>query len=237
MEKREFLFDGKAKQIYATDDPNYVVILFKDDTTAYNGIKRAFIRNKGVLNNRISEIIFQQLEKNGIKTHFIKRLDTHNQLCKKLDIIPLEFIVRNVVAGSLARRLDMEEGVVLKNTVYELCYKKSELHDPIVNESLATALGLITEEELERAWSMAKKINRSLIDMFDKAGIDVIDFKIEFGRDKDGQIILVDEISPDSARFWDKKTKKKLDKDRFRRELGQIEESYRELLERLEAVI
>lgn len=233
MEKRDFLYDGKAKQLYATDDPDYIIVLFKDDASAYNGVKRSSIRNKGVLNNKITEIIYKKLEENGIKTHFVKRLDDHSQLCKKLNPIPLEFIVRNVIAGSLSRRLDIEEGTIPPNTIYELCYKNDELRDPFINETHALALGIITQEELKRATELSKKINHILIDMFDKVGIIVVDFKIEFGRDKNGELILSDEISPDSSRFWDKKTKNKLDKDRFRRDLGKVEEAYIEVLERL----
>ena len=234
MEKREFLYDGKAKQLYATDDPDRIIILYKDDASAYNGVKKSSIRNKGVLNNKITEIIFGKLEKEGIKTHFIKRIDDHNQLCRKLDVIPLEFIVRNVVAGSLARRLDIEEGMVPPNTIYEICYKNDELRDPFINETHALALKLVTEKELKEISEITHRINEILIRLFDKVGITVVDFKLEFGRDKEGQLILADEISPDSARFWDKATKTKLDKDRFRRDLGKIEESYREVLERLE---
>lgn len=233
MEKREFLYEGKAKQLYATDDPNLIIILYKDDATAYNGVKRSSIRNKGILNNRITELIYIYLEKNGIKTHFVERLNDHTQLCKKLEAIPLEFIVRNVIAGSLARRLDIEEGTIPKTTIYELCYKNDQLRDPFINESHALALDIVSAEELETATTLCKKINQLLIELFDKIGIIVVDFKIEFGRDQQGNIVLADEISPDSARFWDKETKKKLDKDRFRRNLGQVEESYREVLDRL----
>jgi len=237
MEKREFLYEGKAKQLYTTSDPNQIIILYKDDATAYNGVKRSSIRNKGILNNRITELIYIYLERKGIKTHFIKRLDEHSQLCKKLKTIPLEFIVRNVIAGSLSRRLDIEEGTIPKSTIYELCYKNDQLRDPFINETHALALGIISAEELEKAMALCKEINKLLIELFDKIGIVVIDFKIEFGKDEAGNIVLADEISPDSARFWDKETKKKLDKDRFRKNLGQIEESYREVLDRLAKIM
>jgi phosphoribosylaminoimidazole-succinocarboxamide synthase len=233
MEKREFLYEGKAKQLYGTDDPNLIIILYKDDATAYNGVKRSSIRNKGILNNKITELIYIYLERQGIKTHFVKRLNDYMQLCRKLDTIPLEFIVRNVVAGSLSRRLDIEEGTVPKVTIYELCYKNDLLRDPFINETHALALGIISEEELEKIGTLCKKINNLLIELFDKIGIIVVDFKVEFGRDQNGNIVLADEISPDSARFWDKETKKKLDKDRFRKNMGQIEESYQEVLDRL----
>ena len=234
MEKREFLFDGKAKQLYASDDPDLVIILYKDDASAYNGVKRKAIHNKGVFNNRITEIIYKKLEKEGIKTHFIKRLDDRNQLCKKVDVIPIEFIVRNVVAGTLARRLDLDEGTVLANTIYEICYKNDELRDPFINDTHALALGLVNAEELKVLYNITARINDLLIEMFDKVGITVVDFKVEYGRDKEGNILLADEISPDTARFWDKKTHYKLDKDRFRRDLGNIEEAYKEVLDRLE---
>ena len=233
MEKQEFLYEGKAKQLYATEDPNFIIILYKDDATAYNGVKRSSIRNKGILNNRITELIYIYLEKKGIKTHFVKRLNEHSQLCKKLNIIPLEFIVRNVIAGSFSHRLDIEEGTIPPVTIYELCYKNDQLRDPLINETHALALGIISKEELEKAMALCKEINTLLIELFDKVGIIVVDFKIEFGRDQQGNIVLGDEISPDTARFWDKETKKKLDKDRFRKNLGQIEEAYREVLDRL----
>ncbi len=233
MEKREFLYEGKAKQLYATDDPNLIIILYKDDATAYNGVKRSSIQNKGILNNRITELIFIYLKNKGFKTHFVKRLDEHSQLCMKLEVIPLEFIVRNVIAGSLSRRLDLAEGTVPPNIIYELCYKNDQLRDPFINETHALALGIISEDELKEITVLSQEINKALIELFDKVGIIVVDFKMEFGRDKDGNIVLADEISPDSARFWDKETKKKLDKDRFRRNLGQIEEAYREVLDRL----
>ena len=234
MIKKEFLYDGKAKQVYATDDANFVILIYKDDTSAYNGVKKSSIKNKGILNNRISELIFKLLEKNGVKTHFVERLDDCSQLCKKVDIIPLEFIVRNVIAGSLARRLDVDEGTVPKNTIYEICYKNDDLRDPFINETHALALDLITREELDFIFPLLHKINHLLTDTFAKVGITVIDFKLEFGRDPEGNILLADEISPDSARFWDTATKQKLDKDRFRRDMGKVEEAYREVLNRLE---
>lgn len=237
MEKREFLYDGKAKQLYATDDPELIIMLYKDDASAYNGVKKSSIKNKGILNNKISSLIFTQLEQNGIKTHFVKQLDECNQLCRKTEIIPLEFIARNVVAGSLARRLDIDEGFVPANPIYEICYKNDELRDPFINETHALAMKLATKEELDHILQLVPKINKLMIDMFAKVGITVVDFKMEFGRDKEGRILLADEISPDSARFWDSKTKDKLDKDRFRRDMGKIEEAYREVLVRLENVI
>jgi phosphoribosylaminoimidazole-succinocarboxamide synthase len=233
LEKRTFLFDGKAKQLYTTDDPSLVVILYKDDVSAYNGIKKSLIQNKGILNNKISEIIYKTLEKNGVKTHFVKRLDDRNQLCKKITVFPLEFIVRNVIAGSLARRLDLEEGICPKNTIFEICLKSDFLNDPLINEHHAVALNIISYEELETIYQLSMKINRIVSALFYNAGIDVIDMKLEFGYDKEGNLLLADEISPDTARFWDIETKSKLDRDRFKRDMGKIEESYNEILKRL----
>ncbi|MEG2070596.1 MAG: phosphoribosylaminoimidazolesuccinocarboxamide synthase [Bacteroidales bacterium] len=234
MEKKELIYDGKAKQLYSTDHPNFIVMMYKDDATAYYGVKKSSIKNKGVLNNRISELIFKKLEDVGIKTHFIKRLDDRNQLCKKVKILPLEFIVRNIIAGSLARRLDIPEGTVPNNTIYEICLKNDYLRDPLINEHHAVALGYTTYEELNKIWDITRKVNSELIRLFDKVDISVIDFKIEFGHDEEGNLLLVDEISPDTARFWDKESKQRLDKDRFRRDLGKVEEAYHEVLERLE---
>jgi phosphoribosylaminoimidazole-succinocarboxamide synthase len=233
LEKRTFIFDGKAKQLYATDDPARVVILYKDDISAYNGIKKSSIHNKGILNNKISEIIYQKLEENGIKTHFIKRLDDRNQLCKKISVFPLEFIVRNVIAGSLARRLDMDEGVRPKNTIFEICLKSDFLNDPLINEHHAVALNLISYEELNKVYELSLQTNRVVTALFSQVGIDVIDMKLEFGYDEKNNLLLADEISPDTARFWDNVTKKKLDRDRFKRDMGKLEESYNEILIRL----
>jgi len=233
LEKRTFIFDGKAKQLYATDDPAFVVILYKDDISAYNGIKKSSIHNKGILNNKISEIIYQKLEENGVKTHFIKRLDDRNQLCKKITVFPLEFIVRNVIAGSLARRLDMEEGSRPKNTIFEICLKSDFLNDPLINEHHAVALNLISYEELHKIYELSMQINRIVTALFSQVGIDVIDMKLEFGYDENNNLLLADEISPDTARFWDNETKNKLDRDRFKRDMGKLEESYNEILTRL----
>jgi len=233
LEKKQFLFDGKAKQLYGTDDPALVVILYKDDISAYNGIKKALINHKGVLNNKISEIIYKTLEKNGIKTHFVKRLDDRNQLCKKITVFPLEFIVRNVIAGSLARRLDIEEGTRPKNTIFEICLKSDFLNDPLINEHHAVALNIISYEELKQIEKLSMQINEVITRFFEKVDIDVIDMKLEFGYDENNNLLLADEISPDTARFWDKETKNKLDRDRFKRDMGKIEESYNEILKRI----
>ena len=233
MEKKTFLFDGKAKQLYTTDEPSLVVILYKDDISAYNGIKKSSIQNKGILNNKISEFIYQKLEENGVKTHFVKRIDDRNQLCKKISVFPLEFIVRNVIAGSLARRLDMEEGIRPKNTIFEICLKSDFLNDPLINEHHAVALNLINYDEINTVYQLSMKINQIVTKLFDNVGIDVIDMKLEFGYDENHNLLLADEISPDTARFWDKETQSKLDRDRFKRDMGKIEESYNEILKRL----
>ena len=233
MEKKEFLYEGKAKQVYATEDPNLIIIHYKDDATAFNGIKKAQISNKGILNNKITELLFTQLEKLGIPTHFIKRLDDRDQLCKKVTIFPLEVIVRNLVAGSRAKRLNIEEGTNPGNTIFELCYKDDALGDPLINDHHAVALKAATYEELATIYDYTSKINNMLKDIFDKEGIILVDFKIEFGKTNDGTIVLADEISPDTCRFWDKVTMKKLDKDRFRRDMGSVEEAYIEILSRL----
>ena len=208
MEKKEFLYEGKAKQVYATEDPNLIIIHYKDDATAFNGIKKAQISNKGILNNKITELLFTQLEKQGIPTHFIKRLDDRDQLCKKVTIFPLEVIVRNLVAGSMAKRLNIEEGTNPGNTIFELCYKDDALGDPLINDHHAVALKAATYEELATIYDYTSKINNMLKDIFDKEGIILVDFKIEFGKTNDGTIVLADEISPDTCRFWDKVTMK-----------------------------
>lgn len=230
----ELLYEGKAKKVFATDQPNRVIIHYKDDATAFNGVKKASITNKGILNNRITEILFTKLEDQGIPTHFIERLDDRSQLCKKVDIVPLEFIVRNVIAGSMAKRLRITEGTPSPNTIYEICYKKDELGDPLINDHHAVALGLCTYEELNRMYELTAKINTILSEVFAQENILLVDFKIEFGKTEDGTIVLADEISPDTCRLWDKDTLEKLDKDRFRRDLGSIEEAYIEILKRIE---
>ena len=227
------LYEGKAKQIYKTDDAAKVVIHYKDDATAFNGVKKSSIANKGILNNAITAIIFEMLEKRGIKTHFIEKINERDQLCHQVEIIPLEVIIRNVIAGSMAKRLGIEEGTVPSNVVYELCYKNDTYGDPLINDDHAVALGLATYEELATIKKMTLEINQALIEFFDKQGIRLIDFKIEFGRKNDGTIVLADEISPDTCRLWDKETNEKLDKDRFRRDLGNVEEAYIEILNRV----
>jgi len=233
MEKRELLYEGKAKQVYATDDKNTIIMYFKDDATAFNGIKKAQIEDKGMLNNKITTIIFNRLIKAGIKTHYIKTLNDREQLCKKVSIIPLEVIVRNIIAGSMSKRLGIPEGTKPVNTIYELCYKDDALGDPLINDHHAVALGAVTYKELDEIYTMLKKINDELQKMFSSIGVTLVDFKVEFGKTADGEIVLADEISPDCCRLWDSKTNEKLDKDRFRRDLGNVIEAYQEIYKRL----
>lgn len=230
------LYEGKAKQIYATDRPDRVIVHYKDDASAYNGIKRAQITNKGILNNKISSIIYAHLEKEGIRTHFIERIDDRNQLCLKVQVIPVEVIVRNRAAGSMARRLGLDEGIKFSNTIYEYCYKNDELDDPIINEHHAVALGLSTYEEMDTIHRLTVRINELLIALFAGIGVELVDFKIEFGRLPDGTLVLSDELSPDTCRLWDADTQERLDKDRFRRDLGRVGEAYGEILSRLSAL-
>jgi phosphoribosylaminoimidazole-succinocarboxamide synthase len=230
---KEMLYEGKAKKVYATDKKDEVIIYYKDDATAFNGVKKSEISNKGILNNQITEILFLKLEEAGVKTHFIKRIDGRSQLCKKVDIIPLEVIVRNVIAGSMAKRLQIEEGTVPTNTIFEICYKNDELGDPLINDHHAVALGICSYDDLKDIYIQTGKINEVLKEFFLKQDVKLIDFKIEFGRTQSGEIILADEISPDTCRLWDLKTNMKLDKDRFRRDLGNIKEAYIEILTRI----
>ncbi|MBB6630284.1 phosphoribosylaminoimidazolesuccinocarboxamide synthase [Clostridium algidicarnis] len=229
---REFLYEGKAKRVYQDEKEDQVVIYYKDDATAFNGEKKGEIQSKGVLNNSISSKLFELLQSKGIKTHYIKTISEREQICLKVDIVPLEVIVRNVAAGSMAKRLGVKEGTKLETTVYEICYKDDDLGDPLINDYHAVALGLTTFDELKKIYEITRNINDILKDFFLKQGIDLIDFKLEFGRYK-GEILLADEISPDTCRFWDSKTKEKLDKDRFRRDLGNVTEAYVEILKRI----
>ncbi|MFA9289992.1 MAG: phosphoribosylaminoimidazolesuccinocarboxamide synthase [Solirubrobacteraceae bacterium] len=237
MEKRDFLYEGKAKQIYATDDASKVIVYFKDDATAFNAQKKGKVESKGVMNNKITTLIFNYLKENNIPNHFISQLNEREQLVEKVSIIPIEMVVRNFVAGSMAQRLGLEEGIKCKTTVFDLCYKKDELGDPLINDHHAVLLGAATYEELKVLYSITFDINNLLIDLFNKANLILVDFKIEFGKTKEGTIILADEISPDTCRLWDKFTLKKLDKDRFRRDLGEVSEAYIEVYNRLQAVL
>lgn len=233
MKQGDMLYEGKAKQVFATDENDKVIIHYKDAATAFNGEKKADIDNKGRLNNEISTIIFNRLKEAGIPTHHIETLNDRDQLCYKVDIVPLEVIVRNVIAGSMAKRLGIEEGTPAKSTIFEICYKNDDLGDPLINDHHAVALGAATYEELADIYDMTARINKVLCDMFAEIGIRLIDFKIEFGRKEDGTIVLADEISPDTCRLWDAKTNEKLDKDRFRRDLGNVIEAYEEIDARL----
>ena len=233
MSKLEMLYEGKAKQIYASDKEDEIIVYYKDDATAFNGEKKAQIDNKGYLNNAITTMIFEMLNKNGIKTHFIEKLNDREQLCKKVSIIPLEVIVRNVAAGSMAKRLGLEEGYKLKTTVFEFSYKDDELGDPLINSYHAVAIGAATFEEIDTILDMTGKINELLKEFFAKLNINLIDFKLEFGKLPNGEIVLADEISPDTCRFWDATTGEKLDKDRFRRDMGNVEGAYIEILNRI----
>jgi len=226
------MYEGKAKKIYKTEDENFVVVYYKDDATAFNGEKKGQIEEKGVMNNSITAMLFEILENQGVKTHFIKKLNDREQLCKKVEIIPLEVIVRNVAAGSMAKRYGLVEGTELKTTVLELSYKDDALGDPLINDYHAVAMGITSFEELKIIYARASRINEILKEIFIKQNIKLIDFKLEFGR-LDGEIILADEISPDTCRFWDATTGEKLDKDRFRRNLGNVKEAYVEILSRI----
>lgn len=231
--KKEFIYEGKAKQVYSTENPDEVIISYKDDATAFNAQKRGTIQDKGVVNNEVTSILFQKIEELGVPTHFIEKLNDREQLCKRVNIVPLEFVVRNVIAGSMAKRLGIEEGTVPPNQIIDICYKKDELGDPLINDDHAVALGAASYEELEEMYEMTRKINDFLRKTFDDVGLQLVDFKIEFGKDSEGNIILADEISPDTCRLWDKKSGEKMDKDRFRRDLGKVEEAYQEVLSRL----
>lgn len=233
MEKLEMMYEGKAKKIYSTDKAEEVIVYYKDDATAFNGEKKGQIEDKGALNNAITSMIFEMLKENGIKTHFIEKLNEREQLCKKVEIVPLEVIVRNVAAGSMAKRLGLEEGFELKTTVFELSYKDDSLGDPLINDYHAVGIGATTFEELNKIYEMTAKINELLKEFFIKQNIRLIDFKLEFGRYK-GEILLADEISPDTCRFWDATTGEKLDKDRFRRDLGNVKDAYVEILNRIQ---
>ena len=236
MKQLEMLYEGKAKQVYATDEADKVIIHYKDAATAFNNIKKATIENKGVLNNKISTIIFHYLQAKGIPTHYIETMNERDQLCLKVSIMPLEVIVRNVIAGSMAKRLGIEEGTKAPNTIFEICYKDDSLGDPLINDHHAVALGAATYEELAEIYDLTARINEALIEMFASVNIRLVDFKIEFGKTADGKIVLADEISPDTCRLWDATTNEKLDKDRFRRDMGKVIEAYEEINARLNTI-
>ena len=233
MEKREQLYEGKAKKVYATDDPTLVIVSYKDDATAFDGAKKGSIAGKGVVNNRMTNYLMQRLAAQGIPTHFVEELSERETLVRRVDIIPLEVIVRNLSAGHFASRYGVEEGIVFENPVLEYSYKNDALHDPLINDDHALALKLATREELDQIRALALWINALLKALLLEAGVTLVDFKLEFGRTADGTLVLADEISPDTCRFWDVKTGEKLDKDRFRRDLGNVEGAYAEMRRRL----
>lgn len=233
MNKGVQLYEGKAKKVFATENPEYVIVSYKDDATAFNGLKKGTIAGKGVINNRMTNLLMQMLEKAGVKTHFVQELSERETLVRKVSIVPLEVIIRNVSAGSFAKRYGVQEGVPFESPTIEFSYKNDELGDPLLNEYHALALKLATREEIDQIKQMAFKVNDLLRAFFDRCGVALIDFKLEFGRLSDGTIVLADEISPDTCRFWDSVTGEKLDKDRFRRDLGHVEDAYHEILRRL----
>ena len=233
MEKRNQLYEGKAKKVFATDDENLVIVSYKDDATAFNGLKKGQIEGKGAINNKMSNMLMQMLEKHGVATHFVEELSDRDTVVKKVSIVPLEVIIRNVSAGSFAKRYGGEEGITFDEPTIEFSYKNDDLGDPLINAYHAIALKLATKEEIETIKAMAFKVNEVMKEYFKKIGVDLIDFKLEFGRLSDGTIVLADEISPDTCRFWDSKTHEKLDKDRFRRDLGGVEDAYKEMMKRV----
>ena len=233
MEKKAQLYEGKAKKVYATADDTLVIVSYKDDATAFNGLKKGTIEGKGVINNKMSNFLMQILEKEGVKTHFVEELSDRETLVKKVTILPLEVIIRNISAGSFAKRYGVNEGIVFDEPTIEFSYKNDDLGDPLLNEYHALALKLATKAEIDLVKAMAFKVNAVLKEYFKKLNVTLVDFKIEFGKTANGEIVLADEISPDTCRFWDSTTGEKLDKDRFRRDLGGVEGAYQEMMRRL----
>ena len=233
MKKCEMLYEGKAKKVYTTEDPELYIVDYKDDATAFNGLKKGTISGKGVINNRVTNHLMKMLESKGIPTHFVEELSYRETVVKKVKIVPLEVIVRNIAAGSMSKRLGIEEGTVLPTTVLEYSYKNDDLGDPLINDYHALAMQLCTREELDQIASYAFKINEILKAFFKEINVDLVDFKLEFGKLSDGTIVLADEISPDTCRFWDATTHEKLDKDRFRRDMDNVDEGYHEIMKRL----
>ncbi len=233
MEKTVQLYEGKAKKVYATADENLVIVSYKDDATAFDGLKKGSIAGKGVVNNKMSNFLHQLLETKGVPTHFVKELNDREAVVKKVSIVPLEVIIRNISAGSFAKRYGVEEGIVFAEPTIEFSYKNDDLHDPLINSYHALALGLATKAEIEAIKAMAFKVNEVLKEYFLSLNVKLVDFKLEFGRLSDGTIVLADEISPDTCRFWDAQTNEKLDKDRFRRDLGGVEDAYKEMMKRV----
>ncbi len=233
IEKLEQLYEGKAKKVYATNDPDLVIVDYKDDATAFNGEKKGTISGKGVINNQMTNFMFKMLEKEGVPTHLVEEISERETIVKKVSIVPLEVIIRNVAAGSFSKRMGVEEGKQLLTPILEFSYKNDDLGDPFINDYYALALGIATKEDIDTISKYAFKVNEFMVNFFKKLNIDLIDFKIEFGKTSDGTIILADEISPDTCRFWDSTTHEKLDKDRFRRDMGGVEEAYQEIMKRL----
>ena len=233
MEKTVQLYEGKAKKVYATSDPEKVIVSYKDDATALDGLKKGTIVGKGAINNRMTNFLMQLLEKNGVPTHFVEELNDRETVVKKVSIVPLEVIIRNISAGSFAKRFGVEEGIVFAEPTIEFSYKNDELHDPLMNAYHARALGLATWEEIDTIKTLAFKVNKVLKAYFLQLNVKLVDFKLEFGRLADGSIVLADEISPDTCRFWDAQTNEKLDKDRFRRDMGGVEDAYQEMMRRV----
>ena len=237
MEKLQQLYEGKAKKVFATDDPGKLIVEYKDDATAFNGLKKGTIKGKGVINNQISNRLMAYLEKQGVPTHFIEEINERETIVKKVSIVPLEVIIRNISAGSFAKHYGVEEGIVFDQPTIEFSYKNDALGDPLLNHYHALALKLATAEEIETIEKYAFKVNEVLKAFWLSAGVTLVDFKLEFGRLPDGTIVLADEISPDTSRLWDVKTHEKLDKDRFRRDMGGVEEAYAEIMKRMEATL
>ena len=233
MQVLEQIYEGKAKKVFATDDPNLVLVSYKDDATAFNGLKKGQILGKGAINNRVTNYLMQVLEKEGVPTHFVEEVNDRDTVVKKVSIVPLEVIIRNISAGSFSKRCGVEEGIVFDAPTIEFSYKNDELGDPLINSYHAVALKLATWEEIETIKTMAFKVNDVLKAFFKAVNVDLVDFKLEFGKTADGAIVLADEISPDTCRFWDSTTHEKLDKDRFRRDLGGVEDAYAEMMRRI----
>lgn len=233
MEMREMLYEGKAKKVFATEDPELLIVSYKDDATAFNGKKKGTITGKGAINNRVTNFMMQRLEEQGVPTHFVEELNDRETVVKKVEIVPLEVIIRNISAGSFAKRYGVEEGIVFENPTIEFSYKNDDLDDPLINEYHIQALKLASPEEVDTIKKMAFKVNEVMKDFFAQRNVDLVDFKLEFGKTSDGTIVLADEISPDTCRFWDSETHEKLDKDRFRRDLGNVEDAYDEMLKRI----
>lgn len=233
MTKQEQLYEGKAKKVFKTEDPELLIVSYKDDATAFNGLKKGTILGKGVINNKMSNLLMQRLEKAGIPTHFVEELNDRETLVKKVSIVPLEVIIRNIAAGSFSKRYGMPEGVVFESPTIEFSYKNDDLGDPLINDYHALALKLATSEEIETIKKYAFAVNEELKAFWTECGVTLVDFKLEFGKLSDGSIVLADEISPDTCRLWDSKTNEKLDKDRFRRDLGGVEDAYAEVMKRL----